>query len=109
MKNLPFDRPGQFWKTNLHAHTTRSDGKLTPTELTTLYRDQGYHALAITDHFMERFGFPIVDTSAHRTDGFTTLLGAELHGPGLMFGDWHILAVGLPRGLRSRQTRRNRP
>lgn len=94
--SLPFDRPGQFWKTNLHSHTTRSDGKLTPAELTSIYRDQGYHALAITDHFMERFGFPIVDTEPYRTETFTTLLGAELHGPGLMFGDWHILAVGLP-------------
>jgi len=96
VKNLPFDKPGQFWKTNLHSHTTRSDGKLTPTELTSIYREQGYHALAITDHFLERFGFPIVDTTGFRTDNFTTLLGAELHGPGLMLGDWHILAVGLP-------------
>ncbi len=96
MNNLPFDRPGQFWKTNLHSHTTRSDGKLTPTELTTIYKEQGYHALAVTDHFMERFGFPIVDTTQFRTEQFTTILGAELHGPGLMFGDWHILAVGLP-------------
>ncbi|MDQ2683259.1 MAG: CehA/McbA family metallohydrolase [Chloroflexota bacterium] len=94
--SLPFDRPGRFWKTNLHSHTTRSDGKLTPAELTTIYREQGYHALAITDHYLERYGFPIVDTTQYRTDNFTTLLGAELHGPGLMFGDWHILAVGLP-------------
>lgn len=96
MKHLPFDKPGQFWKANLHSHTTRSDGKLTPTELCAIYRDHGYHALAITDHFMEQFGFPIVDTIGQRTDSFTTLLGAELHGPGLMLGAWHILAVGLP-------------
>jgi hypothetical protein len=96
VNTLPFDRPGQFWKTNLHSHTTRSDGKLTPKELATIYREHGYHALAITDHFMERFGFPIVDTTSYRTENFTTLLGAELHGPGLMLGAWHILAVGLP-------------
>jgi len=96
VKNLPFDKPGQFWKANRHTHTTRSDGKLTPTELATAYREAGYHVLAITDHFMERFGFPIVDSVPFRTEGFTTLLGAELHGPGLMLGPWHILAVGLP-------------
>jgi PHP domain len=96
VKNLPFDKPGRCWKTNLHSHTTRSDGKLTPTELCAIYRDAGYHALAITDHFMERYGFPIVDTTGFRTENFTTLLGAELHGPGLMLGPWHILSVGLP-------------
>lgn len=96
MKHLPFDKPGTFWKASLHTHTTRSDGKLTPTELATAYREAGYHVLAITDHFMERFDFPIVDSTPFRTDGFTTLLGAELHGPGLMLGPWHILAVGLP-------------
>ena len=96
MKNLPFDKPGKFWKTNLHSHSTRSDGKLTPGELTSIYRDKGYHAIALTDHFMERYGFPIVDTTEYRSDDFTTLIGAELHGPGLMLGPWHILAVGLP-------------
>jgi hypothetical protein len=96
VNNLPFDKPGQFWKANLHSHTTRSDGKLTPSELATAYREHGYHVLAITDHFMERFGYPIVDSSPFRTELFTTLLGAELHGPGLMLGPWHILAVGLP-------------
>lgn len=93
----PFDKSGRFYKTNLHSHTTRSDGKLTPAELTTIYREQRYHALAVTDHFLERYGFPIVDTEQYRTPEFTTILGAELHGPGLMLGDWHILAVGLPK------------
>jgi hypothetical protein len=96
VKVPPFDRPSAFWKANLHSHSTRSDGKLTPTELCALYRGQGYHALAVTDHFLQRYGFPIVDTTGHRSDDFTTILGAELHGPGLMYGDWHILAVGLP-------------
>jgi hypothetical protein len=96
VKHLPFDKPGSFWKASLHTHTTRSDGKLTPTELATVYRNAGYHVLAVTDHFMERFGFPIVDTVPFQTEEFTTLLGAELHGPGLLLGPWHILAVGLP-------------
>jgi len=96
VKHLPFDKPGRFWKANLHSHTTRSDGKLTPSELCAIYRDAGYNVLAITDHFMERYGFPIVDTVQFRSDSFTTLPGAELHGPGLMLGPWHILSVGLP-------------
>ncbi len=26
MKNLPFDKPGRFYKGNLHAHSDNSDG-----------------------------------------------------------------------------------
>lgn len=92
-----FGRPGRFWKGNLHTHSTRSDGKLTPAEVVAAYRARGYDFLAIADHFMERFGYPIVDTTAYRDDAFTTLIAAELHGPALSHGDiWHLLAVGLP-------------
>jgi hypothetical protein len=95
--NLPFDKPGRFWKGNIHTHSTRSDGKLTPNEVMEAYRGHGYDFLSVTDHFMERFGFPIVDTTHARTETFTTLIGAELHGPVLSNGErWHLLAVGLP-------------
>src|SRR4051794_13773626 len=95
--NLPFDQPGRFFKGNLHTHSTRSDGSLHPEEVIVAYRARGYDFVALTDHFLPRYSFPIVDTRAWRRDGFTTLLGAELHGPILESGDpWHILAVGLP-------------
>ncbi len=97
MRNLPFDKPGKFYRGNLHAHTTNSDGTLSPLELVAAYRDEGYDFIAATDHFMERFGFQITDTTDLRTKDFTTLLGAELHGSGLENGGlWHILAIGLP-------------
>lgn len=41
---------GTPFKGQLHAHTTNSDGSLSPVELATLYKDSGYHFLAITDH-----------------------------------------------------------
>jgi hypothetical protein len=97
VRNQPFDKPGQFYRGNTHAHSTRSDGSLTPKELVSAYRDQGYDFLAVTDHFMERFDYPVTDTSRLRTANFTTLLGAELHGQGLDNGGlWHIVALGLP-------------
>lgn len=37
-------------KGNLHTHTTRSDGKLTPEECIRLYKENGYDFLALTDH-----------------------------------------------------------
>ena len=97
MRNFPFDKPGQFYRGNVHAHTTNSDGTLSPKDLITAYRDEGYDFIAATDHFMDRFDYPVTDTRDLRTSDFTTLLGAELHGPGLENGGlWHILALGLP-------------
>jgi hypothetical protein len=93
----PFDKPGRFWRGNLHCHSTRSDGALPPEEVARRYRANGYHFYCQSDHFMEEFGYPITDTSAFRTDDFTTILGAELHAPSLANGEiWHILGVGLP-------------
>jgi hypothetical protein len=62
-----------------------------------LYREAGYDFLALTDHFLPKYGFPITDTRPFRTNSFTTLLGAEVHAPATELGDlWHILSVGLP-------------
>lgn len=92
-----FTRPGRFYKGNIHTHSTASDAALAPADVVRTYREAGYDFLAITDHFLEKFGFPIVDTRPYRAAGFTTLLGAEVHAPATMMGEaWHILAVGLP-------------
>ncbi len=92
-----FTAPGRFWRGNLHTHSTRSDGVLPPEEVCRRYRDEGYYFLALTDHFIGSYGYPIVDTVPMRADGFTTILGAELHSGPMANGElWHILAVGLP-------------
>lgn len=94
---LPFSLAGQFYRGNLHTHSNRSDGALAPETVVATYRDAGYDFLAITDHFLQNYHFPITDTRAFRTNTFTTLLGAELHAPRLANGQiWHIVAVGLP-------------
>lgn len=97
MTDPAFARLGRFWKGNIHTHSTRSDGARTPEQVCATYREAGYDFLALTDHFWAKYGFPIVDTRPHRTAGFTTLLGAELHAPETALGEiWHLLAVGLP-------------
>jgi len=97
MNHLPFDRPGRFWRGNLHTHSTASDGRLSPEAVCQFYQQHGYDFIAITDHFLDHYGFPVTDTRPYRTESFTTLLGAELHTPSTGFGLlWHILAVGLP-------------
>lgn len=97
MHNLPFDKPGKFWRGNLHTHSTRSDGTQPPQEVCRYYRALGHHFVALTDHFMPRYNYPITDDASLHTDDFITLTGAELHAGAIITGDmWHILAVGLP-------------
>ncbi len=92
-----FSAPGRFWKGNIHTHTDASDGSLGVAQVCATYREAGYDFLAVTDHFLPKYGFPIVDTRPFRAPDFTTILGAELHAPATALGEmWHILAVGLP-------------
>lgn len=93
----PFERSGRFWRGNLHTHSNRSDGTLEPAEVCKRYKAEGYDFLALTDHFVGLYGFPLTDASACRDAQFTTILGAELHAGAMENGEiWHILAVGLP-------------
>ncbi|MGB3306950.1 MAG: CehA/McbA family metallohydrolase [Thermomicrobiales bacterium] len=107
MNNLPFDKPGRFFKGNLHTHSTRSDGGLAPAEVVAAYRERGYDFLSLTDHFLPETHFrkqadpasfiTVSDTCDLRSDDFTTILGAEIHGPRMKNGElWHLVANGLP-------------
>jgi len=97
MENLPFGRPGRFYRGNLHTHSTNSDGKHAPEEVCRMYKEAGYDFISLSEHFMEHFGYPISDTRHLRDETFTTLIAAELH-QGKMKNDdlWHVLAVGVP-------------
>ena len=94
---LPFAAPRHFYKGNLHTHCTESDGDYPAEEVVRRYREKGYDFLALSDHFLECYGFPITDTRGLRSKDFTTLISAELHTGNLHNGEtWHVLAVGLP-------------
>jgi len=97
MQDPAFSAPGQFFKGNLHTHSNVSDGALTPDEVCAAYKSNGYDFLALTDHFVGAYEYPITDTVDFRDGKFTTILGAELHSGAMENGEiWHILAVGLP-------------
>ena len=51
MFDNPFTSPGQWYRANLHAHTTNSDGDLSPEDCAEFYRRAGYDILALTDHW----------------------------------------------------------
>jgi len=97
MRPNAFSNPGRFYRGNLHTHCTRSDGRLDVAEVCRRYKAEGYDFLALTDHFVGLFKYPITDTRPFRDDNFTTIIGAELHSGAMGDGSlWHILAVGLP-------------
>ncbi len=95
-----FSKAGKFFRGNMHTHSTRSDGLLDPKEVCRRYQAEGYDFIAITDHFVGLFDYPITDTSDCRNNDFTTILGAELHTGTMENGHlWHLVALGLPIGF----------
>ena len=78
-------------KVNLHMHTTRSDGQYSPATALRAYRNEGYDAVALTDHW--RYG------AGGNDEGMTVLSGAEynLDGSTGKNGVFHILGIGTER------------
>lgn len=67
---LPYE--GQFYKANLHCHTTVSDGKLTPEQVKEQYMAHGYSVVAYTDHNI------MVPHPELQSDDFVALTGYEI-------------------------------
>lgn len=61
-----------FYKANLHCHTTLSDGKCTPKEIKKRYTAQGYSAVAFTDHEH------LIEHTDLTDENFVAITGAEL-------------------------------
>lgn len=78
-------------KINFHTHTTCSDGKKTPEEAAEIYKNAGYDAIAITDHYIWSAGGEL--------SGLRILSGVE-YDTYLCCGKvgvYHILALGCER------------
>ena len=50
MKKYLLQETGNFYKANLHCHSTLSDGRRTPEEIKEIYKNLGYSIVAYTDH-----------------------------------------------------------
>jgi predicted metal-dependent phosphoesterase TrpH len=87
MRIRPFSTPGRFWRGNLHAHSSLSDGALNPVDVVEAYKRAGYDFLQVSDHFLGRFDWPIADTRKLRCETFTTLIGAEIHAMATSAGE----------------------
>lgn len=81
-------------KIGLHTHTTLSDGHKTPEEVAAIYKEAGYDAIALTDHWVYGEGGEI--------GGLTVLSGCEYNVMGN--DEWtgvtevyHVVGVGMTR------------
>jgi len=83
----PFAAAGTWLRCALHAHTTRSDGELSPEELVSHYERAEFDVLAITDHW--------VRTEAPSTDRLLVVPSSELSYVLPEEGDGHLLAFGI--------------
>ncbi len=86
----PFSGDGDWYKGNLHTHTTVSDGELSPQETIRTYAEGDYDFLALTDHDA------VVDYYGLDPHGMTLITGCELAaGRGELDQTLHVVALGL--------------
>lgn len=92
----PFSMPdedGYIWlKGNLHAHTTNSDGRISPQERVDGYAAHGYDFLSVTDHHRIT---PL--DSVRCPEGLTLVQGVELHPDNPFGGQRHHFLAYLVR------------
>lgn len=82
---------------NLHTHSTHSDGQFSPARLAQVAKDEGYHAIALTDHDTVT-GYTELKAACDQL-GMECIFGAEftapsslLPRPGKSDGQFHITA-----------------
>ena len=86
----PFSIDGEWYRGNLHMHSTNSDGARSPEDAMAWYCDAGYDFAVLSDHRL------VSDTTALATPDFITIPGIEMHGPDPFTGErYHILGIGV--------------
>lgn len=71
MKKYLLDDGCNWYRANLHCHSTMSDGSMTPEQLKAAYKKEGYSVLCISDHEI------LVDHSDLDDEDFLTITGVE--------------------------------
>jgi hypothetical protein len=85
---------GEWFKGNVHTHTTRSDGTKTPEELIEIYKEAGFDFLSITDHGI------VVDPEGLDGKGLLLVPGSEMCIGKSEAGQlYHIVTLGVDETL----------
>lgn len=72
MRKYLLPETGNFYKANLHCHSTVSDGRWTPEQIKSAYKAEGYSVVAFTDHDV------LIAHPELADDGFLPLNGYEI-------------------------------
>ena len=72
MKKVLLDSNKNYYKANLHCHSTNSDGVMTPEEVKAHYKANGYSIVAYTDHEH------LIDNSYLNDEGFLAITSCEI-------------------------------
>lgn len=85
-------KTGKWFKGNTHAHTTLSDGHLSPEKLVNSYKKEGYSFMVITDHWL--YG----THQELQTDDFLLMGGVEFDVNVIPKSSrtYHLVAIGNP-------------
>ena len=90
MIQTAFQSPGNWYKGNLHTHSTNSDGLYSPEMVALWYWTTGYDFLSITDHRT----LTLFETPPERSP--VLIPGMELNGDDKRAGGgYHIVGLGL--------------
>ncbi|MCW4051177.1 MAG: hypothetical protein NWE89_15750 [Candidatus Bathyarchaeota archaeon] len=90
----PFEAEGEWFKGNVHAHTTKSDGTRTPEQLVEIYKEAEYDFLSITDHSI------VVDVGGLGDRGFLLIPGEEICVGRSQAGTlYHLVGLGVEETL----------
>lgn len=85
-----FSTSGSWYKGNLHMHTQRSDGRISPEEAIRLYKNAGYDFIALTDHWAQ--------SDSQMQDDFLIMSGCEYDtGDMITKPIFHIIGAGMDR------------
>jgi len=93
--NNPFRKDGNWYKGNVHLHTTNSDGCLSPARMASEYKKTGYNFVVITDHFKR------TDVEGLSDDKMLVIAGEEVSPVGItrLGCDYEFLAPGIKRQI----------
>ncbi len=92
----PFEQKGNWYKANLHTHSTTSDGDTAFPDRVRQYKEKGYAILAATDHGKTN---PVEGLSSK---DFLLISGMEVHPPCALNGDcYHFVCLNLPSSFKN--------
>ena len=95
MKKYLLQESGNFYKANLHCHSTLSDGRKTPEEIKEIYKNLGYSIVAYTDHDILVPHDDLNDESFLALHGFEVEVNDPARVPNYEIKTCHICFIGI--------------